>query len=171
MAGAHVPDSGPFAGMKLGYHNTIDGLPSKWGADTTIRRFSTNSHNWYGGISKIKIDSENFRYEVGVDLRSYKAYHRRGPETLFGLDGYISTINDFNFSGNGDRIGTVITDTYEASPFKKMGWDNPNGSQRYYIGYVDWTGFNGLMEYTGSDKFSAVLQAGTSSQKLSLIHI
>ena len=27
MAGAHVPDSGPFAGMKLGYHNTIDGLP------------------------------------------------------------------------------------------------------------------------------------------------
>ena len=36
MAGAHVPDSGPFAGMKLGYHNTIDGLPSKWGADTCL---------------------------------------------------------------------------------------------------------------------------------------
>ena len=164
MAGAHVPNSGPFAGMKLGYHNTIDGLPSKWGADTTIRRFSTNSHNWLGGISKIKIDSDNFRYEVGIDLRSYKAYHRRGPETLFGLDGYISTINGFNFSGNGDRIGTVITDTYEANPFKNLGMDNPNGSQRYYIGHVNWTGFNGLMEYTGSEKFSAVLQVGTSSQ-------
>ena len=24
LAGAHVPDSGPFAGMNLGYHNTID---------------------------------------------------------------------------------------------------------------------------------------------------
>ena len=74
--GGYIPDSGPFAGMRLGYHNTIDGLPSKWGADTTIRRFSTNSHNWYGGISKLKIDTDNFRYEVGVDLRSYKAYHR-----------------------------------------------------------------------------------------------
>ena len=42
--------------------------------------------------------------------------------------------------------------------------DNPNGSQRYYIGHVNWTGFNGLMEYTGSEKFSAVLQFGTSSQ-------
>jgi hypothetical protein len=70
-----------FAGMKLGYHNTIDGLPSKWGADTTIRRFSTNSHNWLGGISKIKIDSDNFRYEIGVDVRTYEALHRRGPET------------------------------------------------------------------------------------------
>ena len=84
---------------------------------------------------------------------------------MFGLDGYISTINGFNFSGNGDRIGTVIVDTYEASPFKDMGTSNPNGSQRYYIGHVDWTGVNGLIEYTGSDKFSAVLQMGTSSQK------
>jgi hypothetical protein len=55
--------------MKLGYYNDIDGLPSKWAADTTIRRFSTNSHNWYGGISKIKIDSDNFRYELCLDLR------------------------------------------------------------------------------------------------------
>ena len=65
---------------------TIDGLPSKWGADTTIRRFSQQTlTTGMGGISKIKIDSDNFRYEVGIDLRSYKAYHRRGPETLFGL--------------------------------------------------------------------------------------
>ncbi len=96
------------------------------GADTTIKKISTNSHNWLGGISKIKIDSDNFRYEVGIDLRSYKAYHRRGPETMFGLDGYISTINGFNFSGNGDRIGTVITDAHmETNPFKKAwGMDN-----------------------------------------------
>jgi hypothetical protein len=48
-----------------------------------------------------------------------------------------------------------------------MGTANPNGSQRYYIGHVDWTGFNGLIEYTGSDKFSAVLQMGTSRPKVS----
>ena len=47
LAGAHVPDSGPFAGMKLGYHNTIDGLPSKWGADTTVRRFCYASKKRY----------------------------------------------------------------------------------------------------------------------------
>ena len=170
LAGAHVPDSGPFAGMNLGYHNTIDGLPSKWGADTTVRRFSTNSHNWIGGISKIKIDSDNFRYELGVDLRSYKAYHRRGISDFLGLDGYISTINGNNFSGNGDRIGTVVTTAYESSPFKNLGMDDPNGTQRYYIGYNDWTGINGLIEYVGNDKFSAVLQLGSTTQKYQIEH-
>ena len=69
------------------------------------------------------------------------------------LDGYISTINGFNFSGNGDRIGTVIVDTaMKQIRLKILGMDNPNGSQRYYIGHVNWTGFNGLVEYTGSDQ-------------------
>ena len=86
------------------------------------------------------------------------------------VDGYISTINGNNFSGNGDRIGTVVTTAYESSPFKNLGMDDPNGTQRYYIGYNDWTGINGLIEYVGNDKFSAVLQVGSTTQKYQLEH-
>ena len=169
-AGAYTPSGGDFAGMALGYHNTLDGLPSKWGADTTVRRFSTNSHNWIGGITKLKARSDNYRYELGIDLRSYKAYHRRGISDFLGLDGYISTINNYTFSGNGDRIGHVVTTAYESSPFKNLGMDDPNGTQRYYVGHNNWTGLNGLIEYVGSDKFSAVLQVGSTTQKYWLEH-
>jgi hypothetical protein len=108
--------------------------------------------------------------KLGVDLRSYKAYHRRGISDFLGLDGYISTINGYVFSGNGDRIGTVVTTAYESSPFNNLGMDDPNGTQRYYIGYNDWTGLNGLVEYAGSENFSAVLQLGTTTSRMWLEH-
>lgn len=168
---AYIPSKGPFKGMKLGYHNDTDGeTPSRWSVASKVRRFSTNSHNWLGGISKIKIDSDNFRYELGVDLRTYKAYHRRGISDFLGLDGYISTINNYVFSGNFDRVGHVVTTAYESTPFKNLGMDDPNGTQRYYIGYNNWTGLNGLIEYVGSDKFSAVLQLGTTTSRMWLEH-
>ena len=168
---AYIPSEGPFAGMKLGYHNDTDGeTPSRWAVASKVRRFGTNSHNWVGGISKLKLDSENFRYELGIDLRSYKAYHRRGISDFLGLDGYISTINDYVFSGNFDRVGHVVTTAYESTPFNNLGMDDPNGTQRYYIGYNNWTGVNGLVEYVGSENFSAVLQAGTTTSRMWLEH-
>ena len=166
IAGAYVPEDGPFAGMKIGVRNSFDGGPNVYDAMTTVRHASDNSHNWFGGISKIKIDSDNFRYELGVDLRSYAGIHRRVVSDFLGLDGFASTIDRYahNPENPSGRVPVILTESYESSPWERIGREN-NPLGRYYVGYVKWAGVNGLIEYTGSERFSAVLQAGTSSQK------
>lgn len=163
IANAGTVQGGIFDGYKVGTHNyrgdELGGSPR----NTMVRRFSTNSHNWYGGISKLKINTDNFRYEVGIDLRSYAGYHYRGISDFIGLDGFISTANEHVYS-NGQNQGHIVGTAYESSPFKDLGFKDPNGTQRNYKGNVRWTGFNGLIEYVGNDDFTAVLQAGTNKQ-------
>ena len=121
-----------------------------------VRRASMNSHNWVGAISNLDINSGKMRYSVGVDLRKYTGYHYRALNDLMGLDGYYST-------GNQNSAGQIITSTIEASPFKNTGINGPK-IDYYNIGYVGWYGFNGLVEYSEGDTFTAVLQAGLSNQ-------
>ena len=124
---------------------------------TLIRRASMNSHDWVGGIMKLKIDKGGpLRYELGIDLRNYKGYHYRVLNDLMGLDGYYST-------GNKNSAGQIIETLVEASPFQDTGIRGPK-IDYYNIGYVKWTGFNALVEYSNDDDLSAVLQLGTSSQ-------
>jgi hypothetical protein len=124
---------------------------------TVIRRASMNSHDWVGGIMKLKIDKGGpLRYELGIDLRNYKGYHYRVLNDLMGLDGYYST-------GNKNSAGQIIETLVEASPFQDTGIRGPK-IDYYNIGYVKWTGFNALVEYSNDDDLSAVLQLGTSSQ-------
>jgi hypothetical protein len=162
LANAGTVQGGIFDGYKVGTHNyrgsELGGSPR----NTIVRRFSTNSHNWFGGISKLKINTDNFRYEVGVDLRSYAGFHYRGISDFIGLDGFISTANEHVYS-DGSNAGHIVATAYESSPFKDLGFKDPNNTQRNYKGNVRWTGFNGLIEYVGSDDFTAVLQAGTNS--------
>jgi hypothetical protein len=125
---------------------------------TLIRRASMNSHDWVGGIMKLKIDKGGpLRYEFGIDLRNYKGYHYRVLNDLMGLDGYYST-------GNKNSAGQIIETMVEDSPFQDTGIRGPK-IDYYNIGYVKWTGFNALVEYSNDDDLSAVLQLGTSSQK------
>lgn len=122
-----------------------------------IRRASMNSHNWYGAISNLKFESNNWTYGVGIDLRAYKGYHYRALNDLLGLDAYYST-------GNRNLVnGTILTETIEASPFKNTGL-NGDKIDYYNIGDVRWTGFNGIVEYKDQENISAVLQAGISNQ-------
>jgi len=124
---------------------------------TLIRRASMNSHDWVGGIMKLKIDKGGpLRYELGVDLRNYKGYHYRVLNDLMGLDAYYST-------GNKNSGGQIIETLVEASPFQDTGIRGPK-IDYYNIGYVKWTGFNALVEYSNDDDLSAVLQLGTSTQ-------
>jgi len=84
LANAGTVQGGIFDGYKVGTHNyrgsELGGSPRS----TMVRRFSTNSHNWFGGISKLKINTDNFRYEVGVDLRTYAGFHYRGISDFIG---------------------------------------------------------------------------------------
>jgi len=121
-----------------------------------IRRASMNSHDWVGAISNLEVNSGDWRYSIGVDVRSYKGYHYRVLNNLMGFDGYYST-------GNKNSGGNIINTLVEASPFKDTGL-NKTKIDYYNIGVVGWQGVNGLVEYSKNDKFNAVLQFGLSNQ-------
>ena len=121
-----------------------------------IRRSSMNSHNWVGGISTLDYTSGKFRYSIGLDLRKYTGYHYRVLNDLLGLDGYYST-------GNRNSAGSIIETTVEASPFKNTGLAGSKINY-YNIGYVDWQGVNGLVEYNDNTHITAVIQGGYSNQ-------
>ncbi|MCW1954208.1 MAG: carboxypeptidase-like regulatory domain-containing protein, partial [Flavobacteriia bacterium] len=121
-----------------------------------VRRASMNSHDWVGAISNLKIESGDFTYSLGVDLRSYKGYHYRVLNNLMGFDGYYST-------GNKNSNGQIINTLVEASPFNNTGLKGPK-IDYYNIGVVGWQGVNGMVEYSSNDKLTAVLQAGYSNQ-------
>lgn len=121
-----------------------------------IRRASMNSHNWIGGISTLDYKKNNFTYSIGVDLRKYKGFHYRVLNDLLGLDGYLST-------GNDNSAGLIIETTTEASPFNDTGLTGPKINY-YNVGYVDWQGLNGLVEFSNSSTITAVLQGGLSNQ-------
>jgi len=126
--------------------------------NVAIRRASMNSHNWYGAISNLKYESNNWTLGAGIDLRTYTGFHYRVLNDLLGLDGYWST---------GDRNlvdGKIITETIEASPFNDTGLNGNSKIDYYNIGEVKWAGFNGIVEYNDDENLSAVLQAGISNQ-------
>ncbi|MGB5666754.1 MAG: carboxypeptidase-like regulatory domain-containing protein, partial [Maribacter sp.] len=64
-------------------------LPGVVRRNGIIRRASMNSHNWFGAIANFHTDAnENWSYDFGVDLRSYKGIHYRRVDNLLGADGY-----------------------------------------------------------------------------------
>ena len=129
--------------------------------EALVRRASMNSHDWVGGIMKLKIDKGGpLRYELGIDLRDYTGYHYRALNDLMAFDAYYST-------GNKNSAGMIINSeqTIKASPFNNTGLRGTPKIDYFNIGYVKWTGFNALVEYSNDSNFSAGLQLGSSNQK------
>ncbi len=126
-----------------------------------IRRASVNSHNWFGVIANLHTDvSENFSYDFGVDLRSYKGIHYRRVDNLLGADGYRDNdnVNDpFN----------VVTQEVESNigglwnVFKSI--DEDEKIDYYNDGLVRWYGAFGQAEYKNNG-VSAFVQVGVSQQ-------
>lgn len=123
-----------------------------------VRRASMNSHNWFGAISKLQAEVDKFTFSLGIDLRKYTGYHYRALNDLLGLDAYFST-------GNSNSLGKILDseNTIEASPFNDTGIAGEK-IDYYNIGYVNWQGVNGMVEYNSGDKFTAVIQGGLSNQ-------
>jgi hypothetical protein len=91
-----------------------------------------NSHDWIGGIMKLKIDKGSpLRYELGIDLRNYTGYHYRALNDLMAFDGYFST-------GNKNSAGMIINSeqTIKASPFNNTGLRGTPKIDYFNIGYV-----------------------------------
>lgn len=145
--------NGAYEGLKIGSNGYNSDSVNR---AVLIRRASMNSHNWIGGISSLDYETSNFRFTLGVDLRKYVGYHYRVVNDLLGLDGYYST-------GNRNTGGQIIETTIKASPFNNTGLNGPKINY-YNIGYVNWQGLNGLVEYKNSDVLTAVIQGGISNQ-------
>ena len=124
------------------------------------RRASMNSHDWYGVISNFHKDvNDNFGFDLGVDLRTYKGMHYRIVNDDLGADGYNNTYKDVN------NMDMLITEYYEANP----SWNpftniiDQQKIEYYNDGGANWLGAFGQLEYK-NDALSAFMQFGASRQ-------
>ena len=136
-------------------------LPGVVRRNGIIRRASLNSHNWFGAIANFHTDAtENFSYDLGIDLRSYKGIHYRRVDDLLGADGYRDNDNV------NDRFN-VVTQENESdlaglwNVFRSI--DDDEKIDYYNDGLVRWFGAFGQMEYK-NEVVSAFVQAGVSQQ-------
>lgn len=126
-----------------------------------IRRASVNSHNWFGAIANLHTDaSENFSYDFGIDIRSYKGIHYRRVDNLLGADGYRDN-DDINnpFNVVTQEVASDIGGLWNV--FKSI--DDDVKIDYYNDGLVRWFGAFGQVEYK-NDVTSAFVQAGVSQQ-------
>lgn len=139
--------------------NTGNDSPNGEATNGITRRASINSHNWYGIISNLGIElSEELVLDVGIDLRKYKGYHYRRVNDLLGGGAY----QQFDKAGSQNPI---FRETYSADQpwwvFKSI--DDEEKVDYYNIGFVNWAGVFGQLEYS-NDIISAFVQGSLSNQ-------
>ncbi|MFL9845041.1 TonB-dependent receptor [Flavobacterium rhizosphaerae] len=125
-------------------------------------RNSVNNHIWYGVVSNFnhKI-TENFNYNIGLDIRNYKGTHYREVSDYLGLNGF-----EVEAGENAQHPqGFIVTEQYSANPwsaFKK----GPADTQKIDYDYderITYEGLFGQAEYA-TDIFSVFVQAAVSNQ-------
>lgn len=131
--------------------------------DGLIRRASMNSHNWFGLIANLNTQiNDNWSYDVGVDLRTYKGIHYRRVDNLLGADGYFDD-DDINNPTHTIRADEAIESDFGSivNIFKSI--DDEEKIDYYNDGLVRWLGAFGQVEYTDG-VVSGFLQGGISQQ-------
>lgn len=117
-----------------------------------ILRASMNNHNWYGALSSLNYELNNWNFNVGVDGRTYTGDHFRQINDLLGLNG-------FEYNGN------VLTETYESNPWSTL-FNSAEGNDRIDYDYsetINYVGGFGQAEYA-TELFSVFAQGAYSYQ-------
>lgn len=104
---------------------------------------SFNNHNWYGGLSVLNYEKDNFNLTTGLDIRMYKGRHYQEIGFLLGSDYAIQTGN----FANPRRESPMY---FEGDRFN---YDN--------TGIINWQGGFIDLEYS-KDKLSAVVSTSGS---------
>lgn len=178
--GANIPDFGaPRAGYTgggpgqyQGQHingnsypapfDSVDDGDHIYGSENGIsQRSSVNSHNWYGAIINFNNEiNENWSWDLGADLRTYKGYHYRRLVDLLGADAYVDN-DDINnpYSFSTETYSPKVGNTWNV--FKSV--DDEVKVDYYSLGYVNWIGGFGQLEYS-NDVISAFVQGAISNQ-------
>lgn len=129
-------------------------------------RNSVNNHAWYGVVSNFnhKIN-ENFSYNAGLDIRTYKGTHYRTINNFLGLNGFA--VPNSGADGNiQSPDGYVVTERYSANPWSAIFDKKPDDFQKIDYDYderITYGGVFGQMEYA-TDDFSAFVQGAVSNQ-------
>lgn len=129
-------------------------------------RNSVNNHAWYGVVSNFnhKIN-ENFSYNAGLDIRTYKGTHYRTINNFLGLNGFA--VPNSGADGNiQSPDGYVVTERYSANPWSAIFDKKPDDFQKIDYDYderITYGGVFGQMEYA-TENFSAFVQGAVSNQ-------
>ena len=103
---------------------------------------SNNSHDWYGILSTLKADFNNFTFTGGIDGRYYKGYHFYTIDDLLGGNYFLNS-NDVNRD--------------PSTPLYKGDIINYHN-----LGEVLWLGLFSQIEYS-SDNFASFLSVSASN--------
>ena len=131
-----------------------DGVAKNWlGADM-------NNHEWYGIVSNYNRQiNDNFSFNAGFDVRTYKGSHHRQVANLFGAQ----FVKD---SGNVNLGDVFISDEFSSNPWKTFSNQPENANQKYgweYDQSISYGGVFGQLEYA-KDNFTAFVQGALSQQ-------
>lgn len=132
------------------------------GTDGIVRKQGVNSHNWYGAIADLSYKINNWSFNGGVDLRTYKGLHYDIITDFLGSSGVFvkNGINKVTADVNNPN-GYFVTQSVKPEPLTKL---NDNQKVTYdYDGLVKWGGLYGQIEYS-NEKVSAFFQGAVSRQ-------
>lgn len=117
-----------------------------------------NSHNWYGSIINFDKKVNDFTFDLGVDLRTYKGIHVRYLNDLLG---------GTTFKDVADINNPIVytSQTSEAKPSLNPFYKAISGTPiiRNYTSNVNWIGVFGQAEYS-KDNLTAYIQGAASQQ-------
>ncbi|AWG24362.1 TonB-dependent receptor [Flavobacterium kingsejongi] len=120
---------------------------------------SVNSHDWYGGVISLnKKFGQNFTFDIGADVRTYKGMHYQNVNDLLGA-GAFKDNSDVN---NPNRY---LTGQYASEPSGNP-WVSTSYQQRLGFnndGKVNWVGGFTQLEYA-TEKLTAFIQGALSNE-------
>ncbi|MDR6457812.1 outer membrane receptor protein involved in Fe transport [Chryseobacterium vietnamense] len=125
------------------------------GTSGIVRKQSINAHDWYGVIADLNYKKNNWTFNGGIDLKTYKGALYDIVTDMLGSDALFvpSTANA--------PKGYYINQTVKPEPLTKL-----KDAQKVSIhneGLVKWAGLYGMVEYS-SEKLSASVQGSVSEQ-------
>lgn len=125
------------------------------GTSGIVRKQSINAHDWYGAIADLNYKKNNWTFNGGIDLKTYKGALYDIVTDMLGSDAFFvkRTVN----SPNGYFVNKIV---------KPEAITNLNNVQKvsiYNEGLVRWAGAYGMVEYS-DEKLSASLQGSVSKQ-------
>ncbi|AQW94125.1 TonB-dependent receptor [Elizabethkingia anophelis] len=125
------------------------------GTSGIVRKQSINAHDWYGAIADLNYKKNNWTFNGGIDLKTYKGALYDIVTDMLGSYAFFvkRTVN----SPNGYFVNKIV---------KPEAITNLNNVQKvsiYNEGLVRWAGAYGMVEYS-DEKLSASLQGSVSKQ-------